>query len=260
MLFCPGPIMGTPSPLAPLGLSQLHTPTERAQPHDGREPAAGPGQHKRGTRRVHRQARPRPELQDHPAIGTRVHHRLGGGHTKGGCSAAPAAPPLQVITAPARGIENERGLYCLNVGAIQIDDAVAQAALTALAPLGIEAAIAAAARIEADHDGALAQWRIAVELASYEAQRAECRYRAIDSDNRLVARGLEAEWEKSLRELETAKAELTLREQQRPRTPSADERSRLLALGRRVRSERLCQMRSSRTFAKSAWMPCVQLG
>jgi len=132
-------------------------------------------------------------------------------------------------------IENERGLYCLNVGAIQIDDAVAQAVLTALAPLGIEAALAAAERIEADHDGALAQWRLAVERASYEAQRAERRYRAIDPDNRLVARGLEAEWEKSLRELETAKAELLRREQQRPKTLSADERSRLLALGADLR-------------------------
>jgi hypothetical protein len=37
---------------------------------------------------------------------------------------------------------------------MQIDDAVVQAVLTALAPLGIEAAIAAAERIEADHDGA----------------------------------------------------------------------------------------------------------
>jgi DNA invertase Pin-like site-specific DNA recombinase len=31
-----------------------------------------------------------------------------------------------------------------------------------------------------DHDGALAQWRLAVERASYEAQRAERRYRAVD--------------------------------------------------------------------------------
>jgi DNA invertase Pin-like site-specific DNA recombinase/predicted DNA-binding transcriptional regulator AlpA len=128
-------------------------------------------------------------------------------------------------------IENERGLYCLNVGAVQIDDAVAQAVLTALAPLGIEAALAAAERIETDHDGALAQWRLAVERASYEAQRTERRYRTVDPDNRLVARGLEAEWEKSLRELETAKAELVQREQRHPRTLSADERSRLLALG-----------------------------
>ena len=132
-------------------------------------------------------------------------------------------------------IANGRGVYCLNIGAVQIDDAVAQAVLTALAPLGIEAALAAAERIEADHDGALAQWRLAVERASYEAQRAERRYRAIDPDNRLVARGLEAEWEKSLRELETAKAELVRREHRRPRTLSTEERGRLLALGADLR-------------------------
>src|SRR5260370_35095165 len=97
--------------------------------------------------------------------------------------------------------------------------------------MGMEAGVGAAERIEADHDGALAQWRVAVERASYEAQRAERRYRAIDPDNRLVARGLEAEWEKALRELETAKAELARREQQPPRTLSADERNRLLAPG-----------------------------
>jgi DNA invertase Pin-like site-specific DNA recombinase len=130
-----------------------------------------------------------------------------------------------------KNIVNGRGIYCLNVGAMQIDNAVAQAVLAALAPLGIEAALAAADRIEADHDGALAQWRLAVERASYEAQRAERRYRAVDPDHRLVARGIEAEWEHCLRELEKAKAELARRELQRPRTLSVDERSRLLALG-----------------------------
>jgi len=132
---------------------------------------------------------------------------------------------------PGRTITEGRGVYCLNIGAVQIDDAVAQAVLTALAPLGIEAAIAAAERIEADHDGALAQWRLTVERATYDAQRSERRYRAIDPENRLVARGLEAEWEKSLRELEDAKAQLARREQLSPRTLSADERTRLLALG-----------------------------
>jgi excisionase family DNA binding protein len=132
-------------------------------------------------------------------------------------------------------IVDGRGLYCLSVGAMQIDNAVAQALLTALAPFGIEAALAAAERIEADHDGALAQWRLAVERTSYQAQHAERRYRAVDPDNRLVARGLEAEWEKSLGELETAEAELARREQQGPRTLSADERSRLFALGADLR-------------------------
>src|SRR3984893_6217738 len=96
-------------------------------------------------------------------------------------------------------ITNGRGVYCLSIGAVQVDQAVAQAALAALAPLGIEASLAAAERLEVDRDGALAQWRLAVERASYEAQRTERRYRAVDPDNRLVARGLEAEWEKALR-------------------------------------------------------------
>jgi len=46
--------------------------------------------------------------------------------------------------------------------------------------VGVEAAVAAAEQLEADHDGALAQWRLAVERANYEAQRAERRYRAVD--------------------------------------------------------------------------------
>jgi len=60
------------------------------------------------------------------------------------------------------------------------------------------------------------QWRLGVERAVYQAQRAERRYRAVDPDNRLVARGLEREWEESLRALEAARADLAQREQQRP--------------------------------------------
>ena len=64
-----------------------------------------------------------------------------------------------------------------------------------------------------------------------EASRAERRYRAVDPDNRLVARGLEREWEESLSALEAAKAELAHRESARPCVLSKDERNRLLALG-----------------------------
>jgi predicted DNA-binding transcriptional regulator AlpA len=131
-----------------------------------------------------------------------------------------------------KGIENGRGVYCLNVGGLQIDAAVAQAFLHAVEPAGLEAAVRAAERLEADHDAALAQWRLSVERAHYEAQRAERRYRTVDPENRLVARGLEAQWEKQLYELEQAQQELARREQLRPRTLSAQERHSLLALGR----------------------------
>jgi DNA invertase Pin-like site-specific DNA recombinase len=130
-----------------------------------------------------------------------------------------------------KSIVNGRGIFCLSVGAGQIDGTVGRTVLAALAPTGLEAALAAAERLQADRDGVLAQWRLAAERAGYEAQRAERRYRAVDAENRLVARGLEAEWEQCLRELENAKAELARRERERPRTLSAEDRRRLLSLG-----------------------------
>jgi DNA invertase Pin-like site-specific DNA recombinase len=127
-------------------------------------------------------------------------------------------------------VEN-RGVYCLNVGGVQIDDAIGQAFLAALQPAKLTAALAAAERLEADREATLKQWRLAVERASYEAQRAERRYRAVDPDNRLVARGLEREWEECLKALEVAKADLARREAERPNVISQQERDRLLALG-----------------------------
>jgi DNA invertase Pin-like site-specific DNA recombinase len=103
---------------------------------------------------------------------------------------------------PGKTLANGRGVYCLNIGGVQIDQAVTQALLEALEPAGLKAALRAAEQLEADHDTALEQWRLAVERARYEAQRAERRYRAVEPENRLVARGLEAEWERSLRALE----------------------------------------------------------
>lgn len=128
-------------------------------------------------------------------------------------------------------ITNGRGEHCLRVGGRQIDDAIAKAFLAALAPAGVEAALQAAEQIESDHDTALAQLRRQLERARYEAQRAERRYRAVDPDNRLVARGLEAEWEKGLSAVRAAEAELARREQQRPRALSTEERAGILTLG-----------------------------
>src|SRR4029077_5270126 len=75
------------------------------------------------------------------------------------------------------------------------------------------------------------KWRQAVERAAYEAKRAERRYRAVDPDNRLVARGLEREWEQRLADLDAANLELARRLEQRPRVLGQEERDRLLALG-----------------------------
>lgn len=135
-----------------------------------------------------------------------------------------------------KNIVNGRGEYCLNIGGVQIDAAVAEAFLAALAPAGLTASLQAIEQLEADHETTLAQFRRDVERARYGAQRAERRYRAVDPENRLVARGLEAEWERALQELKAAEAELAQRERSRPRPLTREERDSILALGKDLKS------------------------
>ncbi len=130
---------------------------------------------------------------------------------------------------------NGRGVYCLNVGGVQVDQAVARAFLEAVQPAAIDAALVAGEQLQADDDTALAQWRREVERRRYQAERAERRYRAVDPENRLVARGLEADWEQHLRELAKAEAELNQRAQQRRQIAPPIDRQALLALGTDLR-------------------------
>src|SRR6266508_2761112 len=124
-----------------------------------------------------------------------------------------------------------RGTRHLNVGGLAIDAAVAETFLAALAPAALQACLAAAQQLEDGHDAALGQWRRQVEQARYAATKAERRYRAVDPENRLVARGLEADWEQALRDLTEAQAELTSRETARPTALTDDQRTTILALG-----------------------------
>jgi DNA invertase Pin-like site-specific DNA recombinase len=132
---------------------------------------------------------------------------------------------------PGSVLVEGRGQWCVRVGGAKIDEAVAGALLAALTPAGVKAALHAAEALEADHDAALAQWRLQVERARYEAQRAERRYRQVEPEHRLVARGLERDWETALGALAETEAELSVRERQRPRTLTEQQRGQLLALG-----------------------------
>ena len=130
-----------------------------------------------------------------------------------------------------KNIANGRGEYCLNVGAKAIDEQVANAFLQAVTPAAVDVTIEAMRQIEGNRDAALSQWRLAVERARYEAERAERRYRAVEPENRLVARGLETEWENCLRELTAAEAELRSREQQQARVMTQEQLGKLRMLG-----------------------------
>ena len=140
------------------------------------------------------------------------------------------ATPGYYCTGTGRLVE-ARNVHHLRIGGVTIDTAVAEAFMATLAPAGLQACLAAAQQLEDGHDAALEQWRREVERARYAASKAERRYRAVDPENRLVARGLEADWEQALSEVADAETELARRETARPTKLSDDERAAILALG-----------------------------
>ena len=128
-----------------------------------------------------------------------------------------------------------RGVYCLNVGGTVIEQAVANAFLEAITPAAIEAMRLSVQQLQSNQDASLSQWRLKVERTRYEAERAERRYRTVEPENRLVARGLESEWENRLRDLAAAEMELRRREQQRPSTISPEQLKAIERLGSDIR-------------------------
>jgi DNA invertase Pin-like site-specific DNA recombinase len=131
----------------------------------------------------------------------------------------------------AADLVDGRGTRHMNTGGQAIDAAVAAAFLAALQPAALQACLQAAEQLEQAGDTVLAQHRRQAEQARYNAARAERRYRAVDPDNRLVARGLETEWNTALQQLADAEAELARRENARPKTLTPAERAAILALG-----------------------------
>jgi hypothetical protein len=67
-----------------------------------------------------------------------------------------------------------------------------------LTPARIELSVTAAGFIERERTRLDEHWRTELERAGYEAQLAERSYRAVDPENRLIARTLELRWEDAL--------------------------------------------------------------
>ena len=126
---------------------------------------------------------------------------------------------------------NGRGTWCLRVGGVRVDQAVVETFLEAISPAGLEAAITAQSLGEAEDQSALKQFRLQVERARYEAERAERRFRSVEPENRLVARTLETEWESQLQDQRTLEAELARKEQEQRLQLTDPQREQIRALG-----------------------------
>jgi len=119
---------------------------------------------------------------------------------------------------------------CQVVGGKQINDVVVELFLAATQQAGDEAAQLAVEELVQEQQQAQRMWQLQIEKAQYDAQRAERQYNAVEPENRLVARNLEARWNAALQQVEQLKTQAASQRQQlRPLSEHEQARARRLA-------------------------------
>lgn len=121
---------------------------------------------------------------------------------------------------------------CIRFGGMRVDRAVAREVLDRLQPLGIKAALAAMEVQGQEHSDKRQQVENACRQARYEAERARRQYDVVDPENRLVASELERRWNEKLIRLRELEEELDGLVALQTPTVSAEDRARLMALGK----------------------------
>ena len=97
---------------------------------------------------------------------------------------------------------------CISFGSLRVEQAVAAQVLSALRPLGIQAAVHAIEERALDGQTKRRQIELALEQARFEASRAQRQFDTVDPANRLVAAKLERRWNERLTQIASRQAEL----------------------------------------------------
>jgi len=121
---------------------------------------------------------------------------------------------------------------CWTVSGAAIDRAVEDLFLQMVIPSELELSLAVEHEVVSQATSLDEQWKLRLEKAEYEARRAERRYKAVDPDNRVVARTLEADWEKCLRELESVGHQYEDAKRKHRVQLTAEDRKRVRALAK----------------------------
>jgi hypothetical protein len=121
---------------------------------------------------------------------------------------------------------------CVTLPGRAIDRAVEQLFLATMVPGELELSLAVEHEVSGQAQSLARQWKLRIERAEYEAGRAERRYKAVDPDNRVVARTLENDWEQRLRELDQVRGDYENAKRERHVDLSESDRGRIRALAR----------------------------
>jgi DNA invertase Pin-like site-specific DNA recombinase/DNA-binding transcriptional MerR regulator len=123
---------------------------------------------------------------------------------------------------------------CRGLTAASIDAIVRQQVLRALEPSVLELSLQAINEETRERQQLDRAWKQRVDRAQYEAGRAERQYRAVDPENRLVAKTLEQQWEESLRSCQRLQDDYDRFVATRPPQLTEEERDRITALSQSI--------------------------
>jgi DNA invertase Pin-like site-specific DNA recombinase len=119
---------------------------------------------------------------------------------------------------------------CQSLPGASLDEAIGTLLVEMVTPLALEVALSVQDEIQSHLAEASRLRKMQVERAQYEADLARQRFMNVDPNHRLVADGLEADWNAKLRALQDAQ-ERCNRENAADRAPiTAEQRARVLAL------------------------------
>src|SRR6516162_6719690 len=111
---------------------------------------------------------------------------------------------------------------CISFGGLRVDQALSKEVLRAIEGNAIEAAWKAAEQIEQQQQELRKAFELETEQARYEARHAARRYEAVDPEQRLVAKELEARWNTALQKVQDVENKLHEFDSKRLEAPLPD--------------------------------------
>jgi DNA invertase Pin-like site-specific DNA recombinase/uncharacterized protein YndB with AHSA1/START domain/DNA-binding transcriptional MerR regulator len=123
---------------------------------------------------------------------------------------------------------------CMSLAGAVLDTLVVEQIMHVLQPAALELSLAAEQAVRTERARLEAHWHLRLERARYEAERAARQYRAVEPENRLVARELERQWEEALRHEQQSQEAYTRFRQEQPPELTAQEREVVLRLAEDV--------------------------
>lgn len=125
---------------------------------------------------------------------------------------------------------------CQSLGGRRLEQRVCDELFAVLEPASLTATAQALAEADTRHAQRLKAFELTVERARFEADRARRQFDAVEPENRLVARTLEAAWEDKLAAARRAEADLAAQRTRRPTRLSEEEIGWLSRAGADIRA------------------------